>query len=99
MGWWIADYDQEAKQWFEQSYPVGEPAIKGLIAGKDNPEFSVDLSPVAVKDWIEINVYKVSISVVPASNQQYPLEFASSAENPIVKSWGLIVGTLPAASA
>jgi hypothetical protein len=48
MGWWIADYDQEAKQWFEQSYPVGEPAIKGLIAGKDNPEFSVDLSPVAV---------------------------------------------------
>jgi hypothetical protein len=99
FGWWIVDYDQETKQWFEQSYPVGDPAIKGLITGKDNPELSVDLSPVAVKDGIDVNVYKVSISVVPAANQQYPLEFASSAENPIVKSWGLVVGTLPAASA
>jgi hypothetical protein len=97
LGWWIVDYDQEVKQWFEQSYPAGEPAIKGLIAGKDNSELSVDLSPAAVKDGIDVDLYKVSISVAPAANQQYSLVFANSADKPVVKSWGLVVGTLPAA--
>jgi hypothetical protein len=46
MGWWIADYDQETRQWFEQSYPASEAAITGLITGKENPALYVDLNPV-----------------------------------------------------
>jgi hypothetical protein len=99
LGWWIVDYDPESKQWFEESFPASGAAITGLIAGQGYPELNVDLTPVPVTDGIEVDVYKVSISVVPAANQQYSLEFASSAGKPIVKSWGLVTGTLLAASA
>jgi hypothetical protein len=95
LSWWIADYDQETKAWFEQAYPLSPPS--GIIAGKDNPALEVDLSPVQVKDGIDVGVYKITIKVVPAANKAYDLHFANSAKMPIVKSWGLVVGTLAAA--
>lgn len=96
LGWWIASYDQATKQWFEQSYPVSAPAVNGVIAGKDNPELNVDLAPVPVADGIDVMVYKVSLSVQPAANQQFVLEFANSAAQLTAKPWGLVTGTLPA---
>jgi hypothetical protein len=84
--WWICDYDQEAKRWFEQSYPL-QP-----VTGKENPELDVDLSPVPVKDGIDVNVYKITVGVVPAANQAYSLHFANSSEQSAVKAWGLVSG-------
>jgi hypothetical protein len=52
----------------------------------------VDLSPVPVKDGIDVNVYKMTLAVVPAANKQYTLHFASSPRKPAVKSWGLVIG-------
>ena len=98
LAWWIADYDQETKRWFELSFPTSSLAVRGLLAGKDNPELNVDLTPVAVKDGIDVNVFKVSISVAPAANAQYGLHFANSATTQVAKSWGLIVGTLASGS-
>jgi hypothetical protein len=93
LGWWICDYDQETKQWFEQSYPASKPTIAGIVGPKANPELNVDLAGVPAKDGIDVMVYKVSISVVPAANADYALRFASSATTPVVKSWGLVVGS------
>jgi hypothetical protein len=93
LAWWIADYDQESKRWFEQAYPLGG-AVSGLVAGKDNPELDVDLSPVVVKEGIDVNVYKVTIGVAPAANTQYRLHFANSSSTAVVKPWGLVVGAL-----
>jgi len=93
LAWWIADYDQEAMRWYEAAYPLGT-GITGMITGKESPELNVDLSPVAVKDGIDVNAYKVSLQVVPAANKQYSLHFANSAQGKVVKSWGLVVGTL-----
>jgi hypothetical protein len=93
LGWWIIDYDQEAKVWFEQSFPV-PGAITGSISGKEAPALNTDLNPVPVKDGIDVNVYKVTISVAPAANQQFALQFANSAAKPLAKSWGLVVGKI-----
>jgi hypothetical protein len=93
LAWWIADYDQESKKWYEAAYPL-ETRISGMITGKENPELNVDLSPVVVKEGIDVNVYKVSLQVVPAANKQYLLHFANSAQKKVVKSWGLVVGKL-----
>jgi hypothetical protein len=94
MGWWIADYDQEDKKWFEQSHPASSVAVTGLIAGKENPELNVDLTPIPVNGAIDVNLFKVSISVAPAPNLHYALHFANSASMAQVKSWGIVVGTL-----
>ena len=92
LNWWIEDYDQETKAWFEQAYPASP--LNGIIAGKDHPQLDVDLNPVVVKDGIDVNVFKVVIAVSPSANQQYALHFANSSAKKVVKTWGLQVGTL-----
>lgn len=92
IGWWIADYDQENKVWFEQSYPLSPPS--GIIAGKDKPALEVALSPAQVQDGIDVEAYKITIRVAPAANLAYDLHFANSAKKQNVKSWGLVVGSL-----
>jgi hypothetical protein len=96
LGWWIADYDPETKLWFEQSFPMSPTTVSGTIQGKDNPALDVDLAGAPMKDGADVMVYKVTIGVVPAANQQFALHFANSAQAPLVKAWGLQVGTLAA---
>jgi hypothetical protein len=95
LAWWIADYDQEKKLWFEQAHPLPlSGGVTGIITGKENPELDVDLTPVPVKDGIDVNVYKITMGVVPAANAQYNLHFANTHGKPVAKAWGLKVGTL-----
>jgi hypothetical protein len=86
----IIDYDQEVKTWFT-AFASGQ--LSGIITNKGNPRLDVGLNPVAVKDGIDVNVYKVNISISPAANQSYPLKLATSSTKTVVKSWGLVVGT------
>jgi hypothetical protein len=86
----IIDYDQEVKTWFT-AFTSGQ--LSGIITGKGNPQLDVDLNPVVVKDGIDVNVYKVDISISPAANQTYTFKLATSSTKSVVKSWGLVVGT------
>lgn len=91
LGWWLADYDQEDKKWFEQAYPVTVTgAITGHINKRKDPDLKVDLHPVKVRDNIDVNVYKVTLAVVPAGNAKYKLNFASSYQQKVIKSWGIL---------
>ena len=83
----IADYDQEAKAWFTALIP-GQP-LSGIITGKGNPQLNVDLTPVPVKDGIDVNVYKVSIAIAPPPHQVYALKLASGSTRTVAKSWGV----------
>ena len=83
----IADYDQESKAWFTELIPV-QP-LSGTISGKGVPQLNVDLTPVAAKDGIDVNVYKVSIAIAPQAHQVHALKLASSSTRTIVKSWGV----------
>jgi hypothetical protein len=87
----IIDYDQEVKTWFT-AFASGQ--LSGIITNKGNPQLDVDLDPVAVKDGVDVNVYKATISISPAANQVYPLKLATSPTKNVVKPWGLVVGNL-----
>jgi hypothetical protein len=89
LAWWIADYDQQVKQWFEQAFPQ-RGSISGIIKGGLN----VDLA--GMKTGGSVMVYKVSLTVAPAANMQYALQFANSSTQKVAKTWGLVVGTLAA---
>jgi hypothetical protein len=93
LAFWVANYDQEAKVWFEQFYPKSAPALTGVISGRANPELNVDLTPVKAASGIDLNVYKVSMGVVPAADVVYTLQVANSATQKTVKSWGFVGGT------
>ncbi len=98
LGWWIADYDPEAKQWFEQAYPLESAgAVSGLVADKDNPLLKVDLTLVAAKQGMDVHLCKVSIAVVPPADVVQKLYFANTAQKKEpAKLWGLSVGNLAA---
>ncbi len=91
VAWWIADYDVATKKWYEQSFPIS--AVSGVVGGTSGqPGLDVDLTGVQAKDGIDVNVYKVAVSVAPAANSQYALYFANSPRAGATKSWGLVVG-------
>lgn len=87
FGWWITDYDQETRTWYEQSYPL-TPEPGGQFKGQINIDVS---NPMPVAEGIDVKVYQVSFEIVPAVNRQYALHFAKSSTQSVVKSWGLAV--------
>lgn len=94
LGWWIADFDEETKEWFEQANPLGPGLITGQVnaPGKNDIRLHVSTDPEKVAPNIDINVYNLQFEVVPAANKQFTLHFANSATKKVVKSWGLVVG-------
>jgi hypothetical protein len=86
----IIDYDQEVKTWFT-AFASGQ--LSGTITSQGDPELDVDLNPIVVKEGIDVNVYKVHISISPAANLTYTLKLANSSTKIVAKSWGLVVGT------
>lgn len=88
LGFWITDYDQETKKWFEQAYPQNPVKLSGLLK---SGSLNVDLTPVPAKDGIDVMVYKVSLAVVPAANQTAALLLANSSTACVAKQWGLVV--------
>jgi len=96
LGYWICNFDQEKKIWYEQAYPASDVNISGLVGPQENPVLDVDLTGAPAIDGIDVMVYKVTVGVVPGANKMYALSFANSAFTPQTKSWGIVVGTLAA---
>jgi len=96
LGWWMANFDEETKQWFEQANPLTPATVTGQInaPGKADIRLHVANDAEKVAPNIDVNVYNVHIEVVPAANVQHTLHFADSATMKVVKSWGLVVGTI-----
>jgi hypothetical protein len=92
LGWWIVDYDQDAKTWYEAAYPLSPPMISGTLANKTNPDLNVNVTPVTVSG---VTLYKVSMRVAPPANLQQTLWFANSSVIRASKAWGMKLGTLP----
>jgi hypothetical protein len=92
LAWWIADYDPQAKMWFEQAYPLSG-SISGILQGAGAPALNVDLSPGSAQASA-MQIYKVALTVGPAANLSYSLQFANTLNAKVIKSWGLVVGTM-----
>lgn len=97
LGWWIVNYDEESKSWFEEAHPAsGTPKVAGQLnaPGKTDIRLSVASEPVKVAPNIDVNVYNIYFEVVPAANQAYDLKFATSKSKKFIKGWGMKIGTL-----
>jgi hypothetical protein len=95
LSWWIANFDEENKVWFEESYPKDPTHVTGQLnaPGKTDVRLFVDDEATKVAANIDVNVYRVSFEIVPAANSTYVLGFGISQQKKHVKAWGLKVGT------
>jgi hypothetical protein len=99
LAWWIVNFDEENKEWFEEAHPVLETITGQLNApGKTDVRLAVASEPVKVASNIDVNVFNLYFEVVPGANETYDLKFATSSKMKFVKGWGLKVGSQAAAA-
>ena len=95
LGWWIVNFDEENKKWFEEAFPKEPTHLRGQInapGGKDI-RLSIGGEPVKIAPNIDKNVYNFYIEVIPAADDLFALHFAKSANTKFARNWGLKVGT------
>ena len=98
LGWWIGNFDEETKAWFNEAHPKAPAEITAQLnapGGKDVRLVVAD-EPTKVAANIDVNVYNIYFEVVPAANQTCDFHFATASGKNFVKRWGLKVGTLAA---
>lgn len=96
IGWWISNFDEEVKAWFEECYPKApvNPTAQLNAVSKNDIRLHVADEPVKVAPNIDANVYNVYFELVPAANQTATFTIATSPSKNVCKNWGLVVGTL-----
>lgn len=98
MAWWICNFDEENKAWFEESHPMGdknEGKIKGQINAPGGKDLRIAVAQEASKvaSNIDVNVYNMYVEIIPAADDTYAFNFATSSKTKYVRNWGLKVGT------
>ncbi|MEA2167290.1 MAG: hypothetical protein QOF76_590 [Solirubrobacteraceae bacterium] len=85
----VKDYDPGVKRWFTQATPTLPPISTTVVVTNLRPEVSIDLTPVAVKDGIDVNVYRLSFKAAAPVGSE-PLAFQDVATKQTVRPWGLL---------
>ncbi len=100
LGWWIGNFDEETKAWFDEAHPMAPTEITGQLnaPGKSDIRLTVADEPTKVASNIDVNVYNMYFEVVPAANQTCDFHFATASGKSFIKRWGLKVGTLAASA-
>lgn len=95
LGWWIANFDEETKAWFDEAHPAAPTQITGQLnaPGKTDVRLAVADDPTKIAPNIDVNVYNIYFEVVPAANQTCDFHFATASGKNFIKRWGLKVGT------
>jgi len=95
LAWWVCNFDEENKVWFEEAYPKDPTAVTGQLnaPGGADIRLHVAAEPTKIAPNIDINVYNLYFEVIPAANSTFALHFATSGKTNFVKNWGLQVGT------
>jgi hypothetical protein len=95
LGWWICNFDEENKVWYEEAFPIEPTVVNGQVNASSSGSLRIQVSPEAEKIAanIDTNVYNLYLEVIPAANSTFAFHFATSAKTKYVRNWGLKVGT------
>jgi hypothetical protein len=95
LAWWIVNFDEENKVWFEESFPLTPATMTGQLNAPGGKDIRLVVADEATKiaPTIDVNVYNIYFEIVPAANSTYTLNFATSVKTKFVRNWGLKVGT------
>lgn len=100
LEWWIANFDEENKTWYEEGYPKDPETLKAQLnaTGGGEVRLSVASEPTKISSTVDVNVFNLYIEVVPAADATYALHFATDSKKQFIRNWGLKIGTQAAAA-
>lgn len=88
LGWYIIDYDEELKRWYEAAYCKSPTKADANIDSSDGElQIFVANEATRVNETLDINVFKFEFQVVPADGKTTQLEFATGPQRRLVKKW------------
>lgn len=95
LGYWVGNFDEEAKAWFEEAHPHQPTLVKGQVNAPGGKDLRIHVAdePTKVGRNIDLDVYNLHIEVIPAMNSTFALHFATSSRTPFVRNWGLKVSS------
>jgi hypothetical protein len=100
LSWWIVDYDEETKQWFEVCYPLSVKTLSCQLNAHGAKDVRLHVADQSTKiaPTIDVNVYQTYMEIVPAAQQMASIFVATSPKTKVAKAWGLVVGTIAKAA-
>lgn len=100
MAFWICNFDEENKVWYEEAFPKDPASVKGQLNAPGGKDLRLAVASEATKiaPTIDINVYSIYFELIPAADSTYAFHFATSSKTKFVRNWGLKVGTNAAAA-
>jgi len=100
LSWWIVDFDEENKAWFEECYPKEPVEVNGQLNAAADGKNSITVATIATKiaPTLDLNVYNLYFEVVPAASATFTFHMATSSKTKAVRNWGLKIGTNAAAA-
>lgn len=95
FAWWIVNFDEENKVWYEEAYPLDPETCSGQINAPGGKDMKISVASAATKvhPQVDVNVYNFYVEVIPAANSTFNFHFATSMKTKYVKNWGLKIGT------
>ena len=90
LAWWIVNFDEENKVWYEEAYPL-DPTIAGgqlNAPGGQDVRMTVGTQAMKVAPNIDINVYNLYFEVIPAANSDLQLPLRHFDEDEVREELG-----------
>lgn len=94
LTWWICNYDQDNKAWYEEAYPKSPTVVRGQLnaPGGTKVRLTIDANPTKISDSLDLNVYRLYFEVIPSADGVFLFHFASTSKTKYIKGWGLQIG-------
>ncbi|MEE2902056.1 MAG: hypothetical protein VYC39_06980 [Myxococcota bacterium] len=96
LSWWIIDFDEENKAWYEKCYPKEPTEVNGQLnatmGGRGNA-ITIAAQATKISPTLDTNVYNLYFEVIPAANSTFTFHMATSTKTKAVRNWGLKVGS------
>jgi len=94
IDFWLGNYDEEAKQWYDECHPAKSGEMKGMFNAEGNAvKCNVAAEGVKVQQNIDVKVYAWYFEIVPAANVLTDISFAVGLGKKSVRHWGLKVAS------
>jgi len=95
IGWWVGNYDEEKKEWYEEHFPLTSSKLLSCqlnAVGQKDIRLHIADEGTKVAQNIDAKVYNVYMEVVPAANQLATFHIAAKSGVNVAKNWGMVVG-------
>jgi hypothetical protein len=96
IGGWLANWDENANQWYYEFYPEGPETLTALLTN-DSGDIRLEVSlegNTIVEDIGDLEVYHVQFEIIPAANRLAAFILATSPTLKHSLPWGELVGSV-----